>query len=105
MKSIASGEHSSVAKVPFFPETELVQPKPSWEVRMSRRMMIASMGLLVLLSLFNLVALLLNTSQSSRAAVGGTKYEDLVRDPEFTRAVQSIVQDCKVNVDLAILKC
>jgi hypothetical protein len=72
---------------------------------MSRRLMIASMGLLTLLSLFNLVALVLTTSQPSRAAVGGMKYEDLMRDPDFARAVKSIVQDCKVNVDLAIVKC
>ncbi len=72
---------------------------------MSRRLMIASIGLLALLSLFNLVGLVLNTSPSSRAAVGGMKSEDLLRDPDFARAVKSIVQECKVNVDLATMKC
>jgi hypothetical protein len=91
--------------VSFPPETELVQRKPSWEVRMSRRLVIASVGLLALLSLFNLVQLVLNTSQSSRAAVGGMKYADLIRDPGFAHAVKSIVQECKVNVDLGVVKC
>jgi hypothetical protein len=30
-------------------------------------------------------------------------YQDLVQDPDFTRAVKSIAQDCKVNVDIAKL--
>ena len=32
-------------------------------------------------------------------------YQELVRDPDFTRAVKSIAQDCKVNVDIAKLVC
>jgi hypothetical protein len=32
-------------------------------------------------------------------------YQDLVQDPDFTRAVKSIAQDCKVNVDIAKLVC
>jgi hypothetical protein len=49
--------------------------------------------------------LIVNLSQPSRAAVGGMSYQNLVSDPDFTRAVKSIVQDCKVNVDIAKLAC
>jgi hypothetical protein len=70
---------------------------------MTRKLMIASV--LGLLSLFNLIALFLTISQSSGAAVEGMKYEDLMRDPDFTRAVKSIAQQCKVNVDVATLQC
>ena len=72
---------------------------------MTRRLTITSVGFLGLLSLFNLIALVLNISQSSRAAVRGMNYEDLMHDSDFTRAVKSIVQECKVNVDIATIKC
>jgi hypothetical protein len=32
-------------------------------------------------------------------------YQELVHDPDFARAVKSIVKDCKVNVDIAKLVC
>jgi hypothetical protein len=51
------------------------------------------------------MALIVNLSQPSRAAVGGMTYEDLVRDPDFTRAVKTIAQDCKVNAIIAALVC
>ena len=63
------------------------------------------MTLLCLLTALNVIALVLNLSQVSIAAVGGMSYQDLVRDPDFTRAVKSIAEQCKVNVDLATLKC
>jgi hypothetical protein len=63
------------------------------------------LGLLSLLSGLNAIALIINLSQPSRAAVGGMSYEDLMRDPDFTRAVKTIAQDCKVNVDIAKLVC
>ena len=58
-----------------------------------------------LLSALNAVALLLNLSQPSMAAVRGMSYHDLLRDPDFTRAVRTIAEQCSVNVDLAKLKC
>jgi hypothetical protein len=64
-----------------------------------------SMTLLGLLSALNVIALVLNLSQVSRAAVGGMSYQDLLRDPDFTRAVKSIAEQCMVNVDIARLKC
>jgi hypothetical protein len=63
------------------------------------------LALLCLLSGLNAIALIVNLSQPSRAAVGGMSYQDLVRDPDFTRAVKSIAQECKVNVDIAKLSC
>jgi hypothetical protein len=86
-------------------ETECFGDNGIGEIRMTRKMMIASVGLLGLLILFNLVVLVINISQSSKAAVGGMKYEDLMRDADFTRAVRSVVQECSVNVDIAKLKC
>ena len=61
--------------------------------------------LLCLLSGLNAIALIVNLSQPSGAAVGGMSYEDLLRDPDFTRAVKSIAQGCRVNVDIAKLIC
>jgi hypothetical protein len=69
---------------------------------MSRRALFA---ILSLLSALNVIALAVNVPLPSRAAVGGMSYQDLVRDPDFTRAVKSIAEQCKVNVDLATLKC
>ena len=68
---------------------------------MSRRAKIA----LVLLSAFNAIVLAINISPPTRAAVGGMNYENLVADPDFTRAVQSIVQKCRVDADMVTVKC
>ena len=61
--------------------------------------------LLCVLSGLNAIALIINLSQPLRAAVGGMSYQDLVHDPDFTPAVKTIAQDCKVNVDIAKLVC
>ncbi len=61
--------------------------------------------ILSLISALNLVALAVTLSLPSRAAVAGMNYHALTNDPDFTRAVQSIVQNCKVNIDTAKLKC
>jgi len=58
-----------------------------------------------LLIALNAVALIVNLSQSSKAAVGGMSYQALMNDPDFTRAVKSIVEACKVNVDIAKVNC
>ena len=60
---------------------------------------------LCLLSALNAGALILNLSQPARAAVRGMSYQDLLRDPDFTRAVKTIAEQCNVNVDLGKLKC
>jgi hypothetical protein len=63
------------------------------------------MMILVGLTALNAVALTINVSLPLRAAVGGRAYNDLISDPDFTRAVQSIVQKCRVNVDIATVVC
>jgi hypothetical protein len=72
---------------------------------MSHGAKIAGITLLCSLSALNLVALAVNLSQPSRAAVRGMSYQALLRDPDFTRAVKTIAEQCNVNVDLAKLKC
>ncbi|MEA2983614.1 MAG: hypothetical protein QOF09_5437 [Alphaproteobacteria bacterium] len=61
--------------------------------------------LLGFLIALNAGALLLNVALPSRAAIAGMGYEDLVRDPDFARAVRTIVQGCAVNVDVAKVRC
>jgi hypothetical protein len=63
------------------------------------------MKLLCLLGVLNVIALALNPSLSSRAAVTKASYQQLIRDPDFTRAVKSIIEGCSVNVDTAKVKC
>jgi hypothetical protein len=72
---------------------------------MSRRIKPALLFALFLLTALNLVGFILNVSAPSRAAVAGMSYQDLIRDPDFTRAVQSIAQECRVNIDLAKVVC
>jgi len=72
---------------------------------MSHRTKIIWITLLCSLSALNLVALAVNLLQPTRAAVRGMSYQNLLRDPDFTRAVKTIAEQCSVNVDLAKLKC
>jgi len=77
---------------------------------------------LCLLSAFNISVLIINMSSPLRGepakgapptskaapakgAAGATKYQQFIRDPDFTRAVKDIVQECTVNVDQAKLEC
>jgi len=69
---------------------------------MSCRTMIA---LLCLASALNAIALAINISLPSRAAVVGMSYQQLMSDPDFVRAVRSIAEACTVNVDIGKLKC
>jgi len=57
------------------------------------------------LTAFNATALVIDVSLPTKAAIGGKSYEELVGDPDFTRAVQSVVKKCKVNVDIAKVEC
>ena len=72
---------------------------------MPQRAKIVVTTLLCLLGALNAIALAINLSQPSRAAVRATSYQDLLRDPDFTRAVKTIAEQCSVNVDIAKLKC
>ncbi len=61
--------------------------------------------LLLFLTAINVIALATNVSPRSRAAVAGLGYKELVNDDDFTLAVKSIVNGCRVNVDLARVTC
>jgi hypothetical protein len=85
---------------------------------MSRKLIAA----LCLLTAINVMASIINMSSPSKGepskaapsaskaapskgAAGTTKYQQFIRDPDFTRAVRDIVQECTVNVDIAKLEC
>ena len=67
---------------------------------MSRRAKIA----LVSLTALNVVAFAINISWPTRAAVGGMSYDDLMRDPDFTRG-QVCRPGMQGQVDIAKLIC
>jgi hypothetical protein len=50
-----------------------------------------------LFTAINLAVLAANWSITARAEVAGMDYRDLIRDRDFRRAVESIVEDCKVD--------
>ena len=60
---------------------------------------------LIFLTAFNVIALIIDFSLPTKAAVGGKTYEELQADQDFIRAVQFVVQKCKVNVDIAKVEC
>ena len=68
---------------------------------MSRRLKVA----LIALAVLNALALAINISRPTKAAVGAKSYEDLLDDPDFTLAVQAVIEKCKVNLDIAKLQC
>jgi hypothetical protein len=65
----------------------------------------AATTLAVLLLALNLAVMAFDFSSPSRAAIAGMKSRQLEADPDFVRAVHSIVERCKVNVDLARVEC
>jgi hypothetical protein len=72
---------------------------------MSRRMITPLAVLLCVLGVLNAVGLVLNLSPQARAAVAGMSFQKLTSDPDFTRAVKAIVQECHTNLDTASIKC
>jgi hypothetical protein len=52
---------------------------------------------MTLLAAINLIALATNLSIKARADVAGMDSSDLRGDSDFRHAVQSIVEDCKVD--------
>ena len=58
-----------------------------------------------LLTAINAGVLILQLSGSSKAAVAGMNAQSLAGDADFKRAVQDIVEACRVNVDIARVKC
>ncbi len=59
-------------------------------------------GLLIAL---NAAVLILQLSASSNAAVGGMNAQALANDSDFKLAVQTVVEACRVNVDLGKVQC
>jgi hypothetical protein len=69
---------------------------------MSRWILIA---LLSLVTVVNAVALAVNLSLPSRAAVAGMTHRQLLNDPDFAQAVKTVVEACNVNLDIGKVKC
>ena len=58
-----------------------------------------------LLTALNAAVLVLQFSATSNAAVGGMNAQALANDADFKRAVQTVVESCRVNVDLGKVQC
>jgi hypothetical protein len=72
---------------------------------MSRKTAFAILALTALATALNLSILILNLSLPSAAAVAGMDAKTLSQDADFKSAVQTVVQACKVNIDLAKIIC
>jgi hypothetical protein len=72
------------------------------EVEMSLRVMVTA---LLVLTALNVLALSINLAQQSKSAPGAMSYQELMRDPDFIRAVKSVAEGCTVNIDIAKLRC
>ncbi|MEJ2375873.1 MAG: hypothetical protein P8Y53_06575 [Pseudolabrys sp.] len=75
---------------------------PKMSPKMSRKTAFVLLGLL---TAANAVALAVNLSTQARAAIASMSYKQLLHDKDFTRAVKSVVEGCKLNVDLGKLSC
>ena len=64
-----------------------------------------AIAILSLLTAINVIVLVLNISPSARAAVAGASYKELINDADFTRAVKSVIETCRVNTDIARVIC
>jgi hypothetical protein len=69
---------------------------------MSRRLVTMA---LVLLASANIATLIFNLSRPSLAAVAGMDYQVLMADGDVKRAVETIVESCRVNIDLGKARC
>jgi hypothetical protein len=58
---------------------------------------------LFLLTALNVTALIINVSPPSRAATAS--YQEMLNDPDCTPAVNTIAEQCRVNVNLGRLQC
>jgi hypothetical protein len=65
----------------------------------------AMLALLFLLSALNVIILGVNFSQQSSAATARMSFQQLISDPDFVRAVESVADACRVNVHLAKVRC
>jgi hypothetical protein len=67
--------------------------------QMSRKAMIATLGLLAAL---NILGVAVNLSQASKAAI--PSFQELMDNADFARAVKAIAEQ-RVNVDIGRLQC
>jgi hypothetical protein len=67
---------------------------------MSRKAVIAA---LCFLTALNITVLVISLSLPSKAAT--PSYQEMINDPNFTRAVKTIIEQCRVNVDIGKVQC
>jgi hypothetical protein len=72
---------------------------------MSRKTGVITLVLICLATALNVGILIVNVSLPTEAAVAGLHYRALSRDPDFRRAVQAVVEACRVNLNLADIRC
>jgi hypothetical protein len=72
---------------------------------MSRKTGVTILLLIYLATALNVGILIVNVSLPSEAAVAGLHYRELSRDPDFKRAVQIVVQACRLNLNVADIRC
>ena len=63
----------------------------------------AVMATLCFLAVVNIMMLLISFSLPSKAAT--PSYQEMINDPNFTRAVKTIIEQCRVNVDVGKVQC
>jgi hypothetical protein len=61
--------------------------------------------ILLFLTAINVIVLAINVSPTAQAAVTRFGYRELLNDHDFRRAVKSIVEGCRVNVDVGRVEC
>jgi hypothetical protein len=65
-----------------------------------------AIAILSLLTAVNVIVLVLNVSPTARAAIAGASYKELINDADFIRAVKSVIETCRVNVDVGrVIDC
>ena len=72
---------------------------------MSRKIGTKTLALILGATALNVSILIVNLSLPSRAAVANMDSHALAADTDFKQAVQSIVEACTVNVDIAKVRC
>ena len=63
----------------------------------------AVMATLCFLTVVNIMVLVISFSLPSKAAT--PSYQEMINDPNFTRAVKTIIEQCRVNVDIGKVQC
>jgi hypothetical protein len=91
----------SIATINAIEDTNLPSSRLIGEMIMSRK----TKSVLLVLTTLSAIALAINISLPTQAAIDGKSYEDLVSDQDFVLAVQDIMQRCRVNVDIARKGC